>query len=174
MPADVCGSDVFEENPATGERNFRFVQGPIFANMVLADEINRTPPKTQAALLEAMGEGQVTVSGKTMPLQAPFFVLATQNPIELEGTYPLPEAQLDRFLLNVVMDYLPEDGEVAMVAATTRPSGPPPEAVFSQEEVLHLQQLVREVPVAENVIRYAVRLAAATRQATGNANRTQR
>jgi MoxR-like ATPase len=163
MPADICGAEVADEDPHTGRRQFRFIEGPVFANVVLADEVNRTPPKTQAALLEAMGENQVTVSGRTMPLQAPFFVLATQNPIELEGTYPLPEAQLDRFLLNVVMDYLPEDEEVAMVAATTAPRTGAPAAVLSREEVLRLQSWVRLVPVAEPVVRYAVRLAAATR-----------
>lgn len=168
MPADIFGADVVEEDPATGRRSFRFVPGPVFANMLLADEINRTPPKTQAALLEAMGESQVTASGKTMPLDPPFFVLATQNPIELEGTYPLPEAQLDRFILNVVMDYLPEADEIAMVAATTSPERPRPEAVLSREEVLELQGLVRQVPVAENVISYAVRLAAATRPSNPN------
>ncbi len=168
MPADIFGSDVVEEDPATGRRSFRFVPGPVFAHMVLADEINRTPPKTQAALLEAMGEGQVTASGKTMPLEEPFFVLATQNPIELEGTYPLPEAQLDRFLLNVVMDYLPEADEIAMVTATTRPAGEGPLPVFSREEVLELQERVREVPVSEHVIRYAVRVAAATRPDNAN------
>jgi MoxR-like ATPase len=168
MPADIFGADVVEEDPATGRRSFRFVPGPVFANMLLADEINRTPPKTQAALLEAMGESQVTASGKTMPLDPPFFVLATQNPIELEGTYPLPEAQLDRFILNVVMDYLPEADEIAMVAATTSPERPRPQAVLSREEVLELQGLVRQVPVAENVISYAVRLAAATRPSNPN------
>ncbi len=163
MPADIFGADVFEEDAATGRRQFRFIPGPVFAHMVLADEINRTPPKTQAALLEGMGEGQVTVSGRTMHLEAPFFVLATQNPIELEGTYPLPEAQLDRFLLNVVMDYLPEADEIKMVGATTSPDKPNAEPVFSREEVLRLQELVRAVPVSEHVISYAVRLSAATR-----------
>lgn len=163
MPADIFGADVVEEDPATGRRHFRFIPGPVFAHMVLADEINRTPPKTQAAMLEAMGEQQVTASGHTMPLEAPFFVLATQNPIELEGTYPLPEAQLDRFLMNVVMDYLPESEEIEMVAATTAPQREQPSAVLSRDEVLQLQSCVREVPVARHVIAHAVRLCAATR-----------
>ena len=163
MPADIFGADVVEEDPETGKRQFRFITGPVFTNMLLADEINRTPPKTQAALLEAMGEGQVTASGRTLPLDPPFFVLATQNPIELEGTYPLPEAQLDRFLLNVVMDYLPEEDEVRMVAATTSPERPTVSPVFSREEVLEIQDLVRSVPVSAHVIEYAVRLSAATR-----------
>lgn len=163
MPADIFGADVVEEDPETGRRHFRFIPGPIFAHMVLADEINRTPPKTQAALLEAMGEQQVTASGHTMPLEAPFFVLATQNPIELEGTYPLPEAQLDRFLLNVVMDYLPENDEIDMVAATTSPHRESLQAVISRDEVLALQNWTREVPVSRHVIAYAVRLCAATR-----------
>ena len=163
MPADIFGTEVVEEDPATGERVFRFVRGPLFANLVLADEINRTPPKTQAALLEAMGERHVTAGGTTYPLDAPFFVLATQNPIELEGTYPLPEAQLDRFLFNVVMDYLPRADEERMVAATTAPEEPQIDPVFTGSEIIELQQVVREVPVSENVISYAVRLVSATR-----------
>ncbi|MCC5806908.1 MAG: MoxR family ATPase [Opitutales bacterium] len=163
MPADIFGTEVVEEDKATGHRIFRFVKGPIFANLVLADEINRTPPKTQAALLESMEERQVTAGGQTYPLAPPFFVLATQNPIELEGTYPLPEAQLDRFLLNIVMDYLPEKDEVAMVAATTAPPGEKPQEVFSPEEVQELQALVRQVPVSQHVVEYAVRLVRATR-----------
>jgi len=163
MPADIFGTEVVEEDPATGKRHFRFVKGPIFANLVLADEINRTPPKTQAALLEAMEERQVTAGGSTHLLEPPFFVLATQNPIELEGTYPLPEAQLDRFLLNVYLDYLPPEQEVAMVAATTAPSKAKPEPVFSGEEIIELQELVRQVPVATEVIEYAVKLTIATR-----------
>ena len=163
MPADIFGTEVIEEDPATGKRNFRYVKGPIFANIVLADEINRTPPKTQSALLEAMGEGHVTAAGITHDLEPPFFVLATQNPIELEGTYPLPEAQLDRFLLNSVMTYLSAEDEEKMVAATTSPVSSKLEPLFTQQEVIELQNLVREVPVSENVIRYAVRLVAATR-----------
>lgn len=169
MPADIFGTEVVEEDRSTGGRVFRFVKGPIFANLVLADEINRTPAKTQAALLEAMEERQVTAAGQTLPLEPPFFVLATQNPIELEGTYPLPEAQLDRFLLNIYMDYLPEADEVAMVTATTAPPGERPSKVFSQEEVLELQSWVRQVPVAEKVVGYAVRLARSTRPSQSEA-----
>lgn len=163
MPADIIGTEVVEEDTATGKRIFRFVRGPVFAHILLADEINRTPPKTQSALLEAMGEGHVTAAGETHPLSPPFFVLATQNPIELEGTYPLPEAQLDRFLLSSVMDYLSPADEEAMVAATTAPPKPLPEAVFAKDEVIRLQELVREVPVSANVIAYAVKLVGATR-----------
>ncbi|MEX2317878.1 MAG: MoxR family ATPase [Pirellulales bacterium] len=161
MPADITGTEILEE---TGEgRRMQFVRGPIFANVILADEINRTPPKTQAALLEAMQEHQVTAAGVRYPLQEPFFVLATQNPIEMEGTYPLPEAQLDRFMFNVVIDYLPEDDEVAVVSRTT--SGKPEEIepIFSGEDVLRFHEIVRRVPIAEDVVRYAVRLAAASR-----------
>jgi len=163
MPADIFGTEVVEEDPATGKRHFRFVPGPVFTNLLLADEINRTPPKTQAALLEAMGEEQVTAAGKRMPLEPPFFVLATQNPIEQEGTYPLPEAQLDRFLINPVMDYLPEADEVRMVTATTSPPSDPPRAIFSREEILELQSLVLQVPAAEEIIALAVHLVAVTR-----------
>jgi len=163
MPADVVGSEVVDEDQATGKLSFRFVAGPIFSQVVLADEINRTPPKTQAALLEAMEERQVTVAGKTRPLESPFFVLATQNPIELEGTYPLPEAQLDRFLLNPVIQYLPEAEEIRMVGDTTSSDRPLPEAVLSGEEIEKLQILTRQVPAPENVLSYAVRLAAASR-----------
>jgi MoxR-like ATPase len=163
MPADILGTEVVEEDKTTGKRHFRFVQGPIFANMVLADEINRTPPKTQAALLEAMEERQVTAAGQTFQLEPPFFVLATQNPIELEGTYPLPEAQLDRFLLNVVMDYLPQADEIRMVTETTAIQKETPQPVFSAQEILDIQNWVRQVPVSEHVVSYAVRLASATR-----------
>jgi MoxR-like ATPase len=163
MPADIFGTEVVEEDPATGKRHFRFVPGPVFTHMLLADEINRTPPKTQAALLEAMGERQVTAAGQLMPLEPPFFVLATQNPIEQEGTYPLPEAQLDRFMINPVMDYLPEAEEVKMVAATTSPVGDPPAAIFSREEILELQELVLQVPAAEEIVAMAVKLVARTR-----------
>jgi len=169
MPADIFGTEVVEEDPASGKRHFRFVPGPVFTHLLLADEINRTPPKTQAALLEAMGEGQVTAAGRNLPLEPPFFVLATQNPIELEGTYPLPEAQLDRFLLNPVMDYLPEEEEVRMVAATTAPATEPPAPVFSREEILELQDLVLQVPAAEEVVTAAVRLVAATRPQSATA-----
>jgi len=141
----------------------QFVKGPIFANVILADEINRTPPKTQAALLEAMQEHQVTIGGVRYPLEEPFFVLATQNPIEMEGTYPLPEAQLDRFMFNVRIDYLPEDDEVAVVAQTTSRAAEPIQPIFSGEDVRQFHEVVRRVPVAEELIRYAVRLAAASR-----------
>ena len=162
MPADITGTEILEQDEA-GKRRMVFVKGPIFANVLLADEINRTPPKTQAALLEAMQEHQVTAAGTRYPLDEPFFVLATQNPIEMEGTYPLPEAQLDRFMFNVVIDYLTEDDEVAVVARTT--SAPPEliEAIYTGMDVQRIHELVRKVPVAEDVVRYAVRLAAASR-----------
>ena len=169
MPADITGTDILEEDGETGRRRFRFNQGPVFTNILLADEINRTPPKTQAALLEAMGEGHVTAGGQTHELARPFFVLATQNPIELEGTYPLPEAQLDRFLLNIVMDYLPLADEERMVKETTSPDPAQLASVLSGEEVIALQRLVREVPVSDNVVSYAVRLCAATRPRTEHA-----
>ena len=163
MPADVVGSEVVDEDPATGKRSFRFSPGPIFSQVVLADEINRTPPKTQAALLEAMEERQVTVAGQTRALESPFFVLATQNPIELEGTYPLPEAQLDRFLLNPVIEYLSEQDEIRMVGETTGEAKSLPEAVLSGPEIEVLQNLTRQVPAPENVVSYAVRLVSASR-----------
>src|SRR5512145_396246 len=161
MPADITGTEILHET-AEG-RQMVFVRGAIFANMLLADEINRTPPKTQAALLEAMQEHQVTAAGQRHPLEEPFFVLATQNPIEMEGTYPLPEAQLDRFMFNVVMDYLPEDDEVAVVMRTTAASAEPIQAIFTGEDVLRFHDLVRKVPLAEEIARYAVQLAAASR-----------
>jgi MoxR-like ATPase len=161
MPADITGTEILQES--SDGRQMMFVRGPIFANMILADEINRTPPKTQAALLEAMQEHQVTVAGVRHPLPEPFFVLATQNPIEMEGTYPLPEAQLDRFMFNVVIDYLPEDEEVAVVAQTTARQGEPIQALFSGEDVLRFHDIIRRVPIAEDLVRYAVRLAAASR-----------
>ncbi len=169
MPADIFGTEVLQEDPATGTRAFKFIRGPVFANIVLADEINRTPPKTQAALLEAMGEYHVTSAGKTIDLERPFFVLATQNPIELEGTYPLPEAQLDRFLLNIVLDYLPVEDEVKMVRETTSPELATLSPILSGNDIVAFQKLVREVPVSDNVVSYAVRLAAATRPNTPNA-----
>ena len=161
MPADITGTEILTD----GEhgRELRFVKGPVFTNVLLADEINRTPPKTQAALLEAMQEKQVSVGGASRELPQPFFVLATQNPIEMEGTYPLPEAQLDRFLLNVFIDYLPEEEEVRVVSETTRRDDVQPSPVFSAEEVLRIQGVVRKVPVADSVVRYAVRLAASSR-----------
>jgi MoxR-like ATPase len=161
MPADITGTEILQD--AEGGRKLTFVSGPVFANMILADEINRTPPKTQAALLEAMQEHQVTAAGVRHALDEPFFVLATQNPIEMEGTYPLPEAQLDRFMFNVVMDYLPETDEVQVVAQTTAAAPAPIEALFSGEDVLKFHALVRQVPVAEEMVRYAVQLAASSR-----------
>ena len=161
MPADITGTEILQD---TGEgRRMLFVRGPVFANIILADEINRTPPKTQAALLEAMQEHQVTAAGVRHALQEPFFVLATQNPIEMEGTYPLPEAQLDRFMFNVVMDYLPEDEEVAVVTRTTAGAPALIEPLFTGEDVLRFHDIVRKVPVAEEIVRYAVQLAAASR-----------
>jgi MoxR-like ATPase len=161
MPADITGTEVLDEQD--GHRSLRFVKGPIFAQIILADEINRTPPKTQAALLEAMQEYHVTAAGRTYQLERPFFVLATQNPIELEGTYPLPEAQLDRFMFNIVMTYLSEDEEVRVVTKTTGVEEAPPSRVFSGADILEIQQLVRQVLVAEEVARYAVRLVDASR-----------
>src|SRR5262245_1241737 len=162
MPADITGTEILEQD-AGGGRKMVFVRGPIFANMILADEINRTPPKTQAALLEAMQEHQVTAAGVRHALAEPFFVLATQNPIEMEGTYPLPEAQLDRFMFNVVIDYLPEDDEVAVVTQTTARQAAPIEALFTGDDVIRFHDIVRKVPIAEDIVRYAVRLAAASR-----------
>ncbi|MGH7582583.1 MAG: AAA family ATPase [Gemmatimonadales bacterium] len=173
MPSDVTGTDMIQDDPATGHRRLSFLAGPIFANVVLADEINRTPPKTQAALLEAMQEKRVTVQGKTYELEPPFFVFATQNPIELEGTYPLPEAQLDRFMFEVVMEYSPEEDEVAIVRSTTTV---PPEAivpVVTREEILAFQHLVRRVPVADAVVRYAVHLVRGSRPGDGAADFVQ-
>ena len=167
MPADITGTEILTET-ADGRR-LTFVRGPIFANLILADEINRTPPKTQAALLEAMQEHQVTAAGVRHVLSEPFFVLATQNPIEMEGTYPLPEAQLDRFLFNVLIDYLPEADEVAVVQQTTGRTAEPIEAVFSGDDIRAFQQLVRRVPIAEDVVRFAVRLAASSRPGSSGA-----
>jgi len=163
MPSDITGTEVIEENRATGGREFRFVKGPVFANIILADEINRTPPKTQAALLQAMQEYEVTAAGNTHKLQMPFFVLATQNPIEQEGTYPLPEAQLDRFMFNIYVDYPSEAEENEIVRTTTSAYTTNVGMVMKSSEILELQDLVRRVPVADTVIAYAVRLARATR-----------
>ena len=163
MPSDITGTTVIEEDVTTGRREFRFVRGPIFGNIVLADEINRTPPKTQSALLQAMQEYQVTASGETFPLALPFFVLATQNPIEQEGTYPLPEAQLDRFMLNLYIDYPKFDEERAIVKATTYGVSNEIKPVLSGEDILAVQDIVRRVPVSDHVIDYAVRLTRATR-----------
>ena len=167
MPADLTGTEILEETGG-GHRALRFVEGPIFAQILLADEINRTPPKTQAALLEAMQEYHVTASGLTYPLQRPFFVLATQNPIELEGTYSLPEAQLDRFMFNAVIRYLSEDDEVRVVTATTADEEPTLAPVMTGDEILAAQRLVRRVPIAEEVARYAVRLVDASRPGQPN------
>jgi MoxR-like ATPase len=167
MPSDITGTDIIEEDLTTGHRCWTFVQGPIFANILLADEINRTPPKTQAALLEAMQELACTVRGNRYVLPSPFFVLATQNPIELEGTYPLPEAQLDRFLFNTILDYLSADDEVKVVDLTTTTRVPQVEPVASAEEILDFQQLVRMVPIAEPLARYVVTLVRATRRTSG-------
>jgi MoxR-like ATPase len=169
MPADITGTDVIEEDMTTGHRTWTFSPGPIFAQVVLADEINRTPPKTQAALLEAMQEGSVTVRGKTYPLEKPFFVLATQNPIELEGTYPLPEAQLDRFLFNIVIDYLGEEEELQVVLSTTGEVQAEAEAVTTAQDLLSFQNLVRRIPLAESVGRYAVNLVRASRPSRNDA-----
>jgi MoxR-like ATPase len=162
MPADITGTEVLEEDGA-GNRSMRFIPGPIFSNVLLADEINRTPPKTQSALLEAMQEHQVTAAGRRYELEEPFFVLATQNPIEMEGTYPLPEAQLDRFMFNVLIDYLPEDDEVTVVRRTTSQSVQPVSSLFTGSTVREFHEVVRRVPIADDVVRYAVRLAAASR-----------
>ena len=169
MPADITGIEVIEEDRAAGTRLLKFIPGPLFANIILADEINRTPPKTQSALLEAMQEHRVTAGGQTYTLEEPFFVLATQNPIELEGTYPLPEAQLDRFMFNIVMDYLPEEEEVKVVTSTTSNYDPDFERVVSGPDVVQFQKLVRNVAVAEDVARYAVRLVAGSRPSNANA-----
>ena len=167
MPSDITGTEVLEEDPETSRKSFRFVPGPIFAHIILADEINRTPPKTQAALLQAMQEHAVTAGGRTMKLNEPFFVLATQNPIEQEGTYPLPEAQLDRFIFNLWIDY-PDPGEEAeIVRVTTSAQKAAATPILSGEEIVHLQQLVRKVPVADHIIDYAVRLVRSSRPADG-------
>jgi len=163
MPSDITGTEVLQEDRATGARQLRYVRGPVFANVLLADEINRTPPKTQAALLEAMQEYHVTAAGRTYPLDRPFFVLATQNPIELEGTYPLPEAQLDRFMFNIVITYLTEDDEVRVVTRTTGGDGLAPARVLTGADILHFQDLARQVVIAEEIARYAVRLVDASR-----------
>ncbi len=163
MPADITGTEIIEEDRTTGKRMRVFVKGPIFANIILADEINRTPPKTQSALLEAMQEGSVSIEGNTYILDKPFYVLATQNPIELEGTYPLPEAQLDRFMFNIVIDYLSEDEEIQVVSQTTSIRSISFEKTISGPEIIEFQQLVRQMPVAESVMRYAVQLARTSR-----------
>ena len=163
MPSDITGTEILEEDVGTRKRNFRFVKGPIFANIVLADEINRTPPKTQSALLQAMQEHEVTAAGETFKLDEPFFVLATQNPIEHEGTYPLPEAQLDRFMFNIYIDYPSHAEENQIVKTTTSAYNWQLEKVMGAEEIIRLQKLARKVPVADHVINYAVRIARSTR-----------
>ena len=169
MPSDITGTDIIEEDLTTGRRAFRFVKGPVFSNVILADEINRTPPKTQAALLQAMQEYTVTAGGHTYPLELPFFVLATQNPIEQEGTYPLPEAQLDRFMFMVHVDYPTRDEERLIVKTTTADAQAQIEAVLSSEDIVALQKLVRKIPVSNHVVDYAVNLARATRPADATA-----
>ena len=167
MPSDITGTDLVQEDPATGQRKLVFMPGPIFGNIILADEVNRTPPKTQAALLEAMQEHRVTVQGRTYELEEPFFVFATQNPIELEGTYPLPEAQLDRFMFNIVIDYLPEAEELAVVRQTTTVQDAVLSPVLTGPEIVAFQRLVRMVPLSEPVLRYAVALARSSRPGPG-------
>lgn len=163
MPSDITGTEIIEEDHATGKRVFRFVKGPVFGNIILADEINRTPPKTQAALLEAMQEQKVTAAGTSYELEAPFLVLATQNPIEQEGTYPLPEAQLDRFMFSVNITYPSMEEEVEIVKSTTSAGEETPEVIISHEQILAYQELVRRVPVADNVVQFAVDLVSKTR-----------
>ena len=163
MPSDITGTDLIQEDPDSGRRRMEFAPGPIFANIILADEINRTPPKTQAALLEAMQEHRVTVQGKTYVLEEPFFVFATQNPIELEGTYPLPEAQLDRFMFNIIIDYLSEDEELEVVRSTTAVQDHQFEHAVTGEDIVAFQELVRKVPVSDPVLRYAVAIARTSR-----------
>jgi MoxR-like ATPase len=163
MPSDITGTEIIEEDISSGKKSFRFVKGPVFANIILADEINRTPPKTQAALLEAMQEHKVTAAGETYTLQEPFFVLATQNPIEQEGTYPLPEAQLDRFMFNLWMDYPDFTQEIQIVKSTTSDYLPQLEKIMTHEEIINYQEAIRKIPVADNVIEYAVWLVGQSR-----------
>lgn len=169
MPSDITGTEIIEENVNTGERSFRFVKGPLFGNIILADEINRTPPKTQSALLEAMQEYRVTAAGQTFHLEQPFFVLATQNPIEQEGTYPLPEAQLDRFMFNLWLDYPSFEEEVRIVQSTTGDFNPAIDKVIGADDITYFQDLVRRVPVSDSVVKYAVQLANLTRPRNGKA-----
>jgi len=170
MPSDITGTEILEEDVGTGKRVFKFMRGPVFANVILADEINRTPPKTQAALLQAMQEHEVTAGGETFNLDLPFFVLATQNPIEQEGTYPLPEAQLDRFMFNIKVGYPDFEEELEIVDVTTKPLSADPQPVLDAASIVRFQQLVRRVPVASHVIQYAVRLARATRPGSDDGN----
>jgi MoxR-like ATPase len=166
MPSDITGTDILEEQAGTGKRSFRFIRGPVFANIILADEINRTPPKTQSALLQAMQEYQVTAGGETFDLERPFFVLATQNPIEQEGTYPLPEAQLDRFMFHINIDYPRQEEELEIVDVTTSKDFQEPRPVLNAAEILRIQELVKQVPVSKHVLDYAIRLVRATRDGT--------
>jgi MoxR-like ATPase len=166
MPGDITGTEIIDHDQSTNQRSFRFIKGPIFSNIILADEINRTPPKTQAALLEAMQEHKVTAAGHTYSLQEPFFVLATQNPIEQEGTYPLPEAQLDRFMFNLWLDYPSFDDELKIIKDTTSSYQPELKKIIGAEEIIEFQDLVRRVPVADNVIEFAVKIVGETRKAS--------
>jgi MoxR-like ATPase len=166
MPSDITGTDIIQEDPATGRRHMVFAPGPIFSNIVLADEINRTPPKTQAALLEAMQEHRVTIQGRTYTLEEPFFVFATQNPIELEGTYPLPEAQLDRFMFEIIIEHLPEADELEVIRSTTSTRKAALEHAVTGDDIIAFQRLVRKVPVSDPVLRYALSLVRATRPST--------
>jgi len=167
MPSDITGTEIIDEDPITKKRVFRFIKGPIFANIILADEINRTPPKTQAALLEAMQEHKVTAAGVSHSLEEPFFVLATQNPIEQEGTYPLPEAQLDRFMFNLWLDYPKFEEEVQIIKSTTSDYTPVLNKVVSGEQLISFQKLIKKVPIADNVIEYAVKIVESTRPVNG-------
>ncbi len=167
MPSDIIGTEIIQDDSSTGERRLRFLKGPVFANVVLADEINRTPPKTQAALLQSMQEYKVSVGGVTYDLEQPFFVLATQNPIELEGTYPLPEAQLDRFMFNIYVDYPKPEEEIEIVLSTTSALEPQLDTIMSGADILRLQEIIRKVPAAEHVVRYAVELVRSTRPNDG-------
>ncbi|MBI4650864.1 MoxR family ATPase [Candidatus Desantisbacteria bacterium] len=169
MPSDITGTDIIQEDPDTGQRTFKFLHGPIFANIILADEINRTPPRTQSALLEAMQESSVTASGKTYKLPPPFFVLATQNPIEQEGTYPLPEAQLDRFMLNILIDYPEENEEIKIAQINTSAYEAPIKTVLTGEQIMHLQELTRKIPIAPYVVNYAVSIVRASRPSSKDA-----
>lgn len=167
MPGDITGTEIIQENVTSGEKEFRFVKGPVFSNIILADEINRTPPKTQAALLEAMEEHEVTAAGTTYSLKEPFFVLATQNPIEQEGTYPLPEAQLDRFMFNIWLDYPSLKEEMEIVQTTTAEYNPDIRKVLSAQDIISFQNLARRIPISENVVEFAVKLVRATRPQNG-------
>ncbi len=169
MPSDITGTEIIEEDKTSGSRSFRYVKGPVFANVILADEINRTPPKTQAALLQAMQEHEVTAAGQTFKLDEPFFVLATQNPIEQEGTYPLPEAQLDRFMFNIIVDYPSEAEEHKIVKTTTVAQSYTLSKILNNKEIIGLQQLVRRVPVSDHLVKYAVDIARSTRPNDGSA-----